>query len=226
MTRAALYRRLAPISAGLFILMVVGGAITSVARHGTLPSIHSGFNGATAVLQDTAPTLPIEQLEVAMTIAINERWIHRYNLAVGMARAGRIEEAISNLKWALRRKPNYALAHRDLGQLWLGKNPAAIKHLVRAIELRPDDAYAWFLLGNALGMQRRWDQAIGAYRKAIEGGFVEAKAHHNFATALKNTGQMEAARAELHAALKIDPTYTRSKRALARMAAAAKKADR
>ncbi|TSE31011.1 putative PEP-CTERM system TPR-repeat lipoprotein [Tepidimonas thermarum] len=57
------------------------------------------------------------------------------NLAVLHAAAGRLPEARAALEWALRFHPDYAVAHRNLGDVYA---QLALGHWQRALALQPD----------------------------------------------------------------------------------------
>lgn len=70
-------------------------------------------------------------------------------------------------------KANAAYARED----WL-----EAETLYRQLAQRvPDDAYAFFRLGNVYGRQSRWDEAVDAYYEALRRDAGMAKAYHNLA---------------------------------------------
>ncbi|MEY3012298.1 MAG: hypothetical protein RIT45_1033 [Pseudomonadota bacterium] len=211
------YRALAWLSAALVLGLVGIGLVDGWRVAGTPPDIRTGFNAALATLSQRGG-VPVEQLEKAVAIAVNERHAHHYNLATALAARGDRARAIDELRAALAVKGDYALAHRDLGMLLLqtgGAPELAAQHLQTAVQLDARDAVAWFGIGNALGRAGRWQAAADAYRGAVERGLALPAVHHNLGTALGKLGDEAGARAAYEAALRLDPTYERSRRALA-----------
>ncbi len=100
-------------------------------------------------------------------------WSHNRNVTRGneLLAGGKAKEALAEYDEALKRLPddpgvrfNRALALAELGQL-----DDAQKDLVRASE-SPDvglKARAHFNLGNALGRQEKWKEAVEAYTRAL-----------------------------------------------------------
>ena len=81
-----------------------------------------------------------------------------------LLRNGRLTEAPEAFERAIALDPELAVAHRGLGQVRLSGNdaPAAIQHLERARELRPDDRAVWVALAQAYmqaGETRRAENA-------------------------------------------------------------------
>src|SRR5262249_8932185 len=72
-------------------------------------------------------------------------------------------------------------------------------------ELDPNYAPAHNNLGNALSRQGKVDEAIAAYRKAIENDPKLAGAHYNLGTALGRQGKLGEAIAEFRKAIELDP---------------------
>ena len=60
----------------------------------------------------------------------------------------------------------------------------------KAIELKSDDAEAYYNLGIALDDQKKLDEAVAAYRKAIELKPDYAKAHNSLGVTLRHTGEV------------------------------------
>jgi Ca-activated chloride channel homolog len=100
-------------------------------------------------------------------------WSHNRNVTRGneLLGKGKAQEALAEYDQALKRLPddpgvryNRALALAELGQL-----DEAQKDLVRASESHDAGlkARAHFNLGNALGRQEKWREAVEAYKRAL-----------------------------------------------------------
>lgn len=75
------------------------------------------------------------------------------NLAKALTTLGDSRGAISNYAAIVQMYPDFAVAHCQLGSLYLedGRIEQAVRHLKRAIALKPDYAEAHRQLGVALG---------------------------------------------------------------------------
>jgi len=94
----------------------------------------------------------------------------RENLAITLARKGRVGEAVAEFTEVLADRPNWAEAHYNLGLLQLeAKNlNEALIHFGRAVELNPAYPEAHNNFGLALEQQGKIDEAIAEFRTAIE----------------------------------------------------------
>ncbi len=125
---------------------------------------------------------------------------------------GRLPEAISDYETALRLKPDYKDAHRDLGLALAkaGRLPEAIAHYQAAIRIDPYYPEAHNDLGIALAqVPGRLPAAISEFRKAAELKPDYADPHENLGIALSQIpGRMPEAVSELEAAYRIRPEPT------------------
>ncbi|MDP2391342.1 MAG: tetratricopeptide repeat protein, partial [Acidobacteriota bacterium] len=94
------------------------------------------------------------------------------------AQAGRLDDATAAFRAALARRPDYALAHNNLGQVLLaqGKTGDALKHLQEAVRLDPANPQALFGLSEAYAMSGSFDLAIETIDRAIKLPMPEALA--------------------------------------------------
>jgi len=86
-----------------------------------------------------------------------------------------------------------------------GKAKEALSHIRGFIERRPLVYKGWFILGWALRLLRRWEDASAALRKAIELGGGNSDTRNELAICLMETGDTTSAKRELEAALYNDP---------------------
>jgi hypothetical protein len=95
-------------------------------------------------------------------------WIAHNNLGDSYARQGRIEEAFSHLREAVRLKSDDEEIHNNLGVVLARKGQVeeAILHFREAVRLKPDCAKAHHNWGLALASQGRMQEAIAHYREA------------------------------------------------------------
>jgi tetratricopeptide (TPR) repeat protein len=86
-----------------------------------------------------------------------------------------------------------------------GKAEEGMAHIRGFIERHPLVYNGWFILGWALRLLRRWEDAGAALRKAIELGGGGSDARNELAICLMESGDIAGAKKELEAALYNDP---------------------
>jgi protein O-GlcNAc transferase len=85
---------------------------------------------------------------------------------------------------------------------------SAIKHFKKVIKLNPNNAYAYFHLGNALrGQGQPSDEVIAAYEKALEINPDFAEANNNLGNILTGKGQLNEAIIYYQKATEINPDF-------------------
>lgn len=92
-----------------------------------------------------------------------------FNLAVALARLGRMDTAIATMQEVLRLQPNDFDAHRLLAT-WLsgqGRQSEAVAHLERATALDVHSRDAWLKLAQGYEAAGRPQAAVGAYRRVL-----------------------------------------------------------
>ena len=87
------------------------------------------------------------------------RAVTALNLGTELPAQGKLDEAISQYRYALELTPDDALAHSNLGTALAaqGKFDEAIEHYERALALAPEDADSYSNLGNTLFALDRTD---------------------------------------------------------------------
>ncbi len=140
---------------------------------------------------------------------------------------GQYEKAEQYFRRMLEIQPDSSLAHYNLGNLLRhrGEHTEAIRQYRRAIEIDPSNAEAYINMGLAIaatadGSPAKGDEAIDAYRKALELGTKQGKsrvcvmAHYNTGLVLIWQGRVQEAIAAYEEALSIDPGHRNSQRKL------------
>ena len=124
-----------------------------------------------------------------------------------MGMPGRLPDAMSDFEAALRIKPDYAVAHVNLGNCLFttGHLEEAISNYRGALQIDPDYAIAHNDLGYALQRAGRLSEATAEYREALRIDPASALAHSNMGFALAAAGRTAEAISEYQAALTIDP---------------------
>jgi tetratricopeptide (TPR) repeat protein len=132
---------------------------------------------------------------------------HVLQQGVALHRVGRVDEAESHYRQALRLAPDDPSAIHLLGVVALNRGDLkrAAEMIRQALRLRPDFADAHLNLGNVLldsGQQR---EAVESYRRAIALTPGKAMAHSNLARALNELGECEAAVGSARTAIQLEP---------------------
>jgi tetratricopeptide (TPR) repeat protein len=135
-----------------------------------------------------------------------------HRLGVIHDRQRRYVEAEEMFALALQRDPANAEVFNDLGYCFflqgqLGKAESA---LAKAVRLAPNVGRYQNNLGLVYGHQRRYDEALAAFRR----GGSEPDAHYNMAFVFASQHNAAAAKACFQRALAVDPTHDRARRAL------------
>jgi tetratricopeptide (TPR) repeat protein len=114
-----------------------------------------------------------------------------FNLGLSLRQLGRTAEAEEACREAVRREPDFALAHNELGlTLATQSRPAEAEGAYRmAIRVDPRLALAHYNLGRLLHDQGRAAEAERAYREAIRLQPDYAKAHCHLGLLLENQGK-------------------------------------
>ena len=130
-------------------------------------------------------------------------------IALQHCQAGRFEAAEQIFRQILQVRPDYAVAHNNLGNVLQekGRLEEAAACYRRALELRPDYARAHSNLGGALQAQGKLDEAVRCYQRALELTPDLAEAHHNLGVAFQGQGRSEQAAACYRRAIQIRPDY-------------------
>ena len=128
-------------------------------------------------------------------------------LAVRLAGAARIDEAVEHLEEAIRLDPDRATAHYNLATALVarGETGAAIARYRRALALDPNHAGAHNNLGGLLQSTGRHAEAAQHYRRAVQIDPNHGGAHFNLANVLLSQSRFDEAEAALRQALKVRP---------------------
>jgi Tfp pilus assembly protein PilF len=121
-----------------------------------------------------------------------------------------ISSGLTSLKEAVRLDPDNAVFHNTLGVLLLydlQKPAEAEPEFSKAVELDPSYAEAHHNLGLAFAEQGRYEQAIGAYRKAISLPIYPTPevGYYNLGRAYTQTNRLREAEDALRTAIQLDP---------------------
>lgn len=131
-------------------------------------------------------------------------------LAMGLRRAGKLEEALVHASEAARLEPARGrhLLERALTERELGRRAEAYGSLRRAVELEPAHGLTWTMLGQTAAELGRWDEAEAALRRALAFAPDDARAWNELGLTLARKDRTEEALAAYREALSIDPRST------------------
>lgn len=133
----------------------------------------------------------------------------RYNLGTVCGREGRLDEAITQLREAVRLDPLYGEAHYNLGAALERKKVLgeAIRHYRRATEVSPRDADSHLALARLLVRTERFGHARVSYEEALRIDSQRAEALKELGLLLFAASDHPASAYEyLSRAIQVDPT--------------------
>jgi Flp pilus assembly protein TadD len=103
----------------------------------------------------------------------------RYDQAIELQQAGKLEEAVAALEQVADDEPGYALAHAGLAAFYskLGRHDEAVREAQKVVELEPDDAFNYMALsivcqraGDTLAAEQAMNEALEKQWAARRGG--------------------------------------------------------
>ncbi|HKP84634.1 MAG TPA: tetratricopeptide repeat protein [Blastocatellia bacterium] len=142
-----------------------------------------------------------------------------YQRATALIALGRDKEAEPDLKKVIELKPDFARAHRALGNILLdrGMTDEAKRELGRAIELDPKLTGVRIFYASALIKSGENQKAIETLRQAIELGEASALAFALIGVAEERAGKAEEAFADYSRAIVMDTTIATAREGRARL---------
>ena len=121
--------------------------------------------------------------------------------ALGSAYANthRYAEALDAYKVAVALDSDDEMIHHQIGNVYSkrGEHAAATQHQLRAIAIAPQFAAAHYQLGLLYAHEKRWTDAISAYRTAYQNDPALVEALYNLAQAYLRAGDAAAAREQM-----------------------------
>jgi Flp pilus assembly protein TadD len=138
-------------------------------------------------------------------------------LATKYLQAGRVDDAIAQLRRAIAARPADAEAHSNLGTALQarGQGADALRELQEAARLKPGDATVRFNLGNGFYAAGRLDEAVREFTRAVALDPENADAHFNLAMIVGPAGRVGDAISHLQRVVEIDPQRADAYRNLA-----------
>lgn len=131
-----------------------------------------------------------------------------YDRAVKLLEDGRFDEAISEFEEAIKNKPDYALAHNDLGTVYysMGRLGDAEVEFEKAVQADPSLALAHANLANVYNDQGRFEEGIKEANEALRLDSSLPSAHLISGYLNANLGNIVEAQAEFEKTIELDPS--------------------
>lgn len=160
----------------------------------------------------------IQSLEEAVATDPNLARSHS-RLGGSYLAAGRLEEAKPALKKALHLNPDDHESELNLADthLKLGDNSEAEKSFIKVLDARPEDVYALNRLGIAFRLQKKYDQAVANYHRALKIKNQDENLFFNLGRCYLEMGRQKEARECMNRALKIKPDFSQARDLLDKM---------
>ena len=136
----------------------------------------------------------------------------RFEDALRLHQAGRLQEALALYRGVLEANPNHADSLHLLGEIAfrVGSQDLAVEMVGRAIALLPNAAIYYPTLGAALAAQGKLEEAAAVYRRALALDPRLAAAHNNLGEALRKLGRFEESAEACRQAIAADPNLAQA----------------
>ena len=146
--------------------------------------------------------------EHALKAGSNDSRVY-YNLGSALHSQGRLNEALSCYRKALRLKPDMPDIHYNIAASLQsqGRLDEAMSHYHDAIKLKPDYTEAHVNLGILLQGRGRIDEAVSHYNRALQINPDSAEAHYNLGYVLSSQGRFDEAVKHYREALRVRPNF-------------------
>ena len=169
---------------------------TTTASNSDIPAAYYGLGLAHTGLEKFEDAIAAYQRAIASA----PDWAHTH-AALGSAYASthRYAEALDAYKVAVTLDANDEMIHHQIGNVYSkrGEHAAATRHQLRAIAIAPQFAAAHHQLGLLYAHEKRWADAINAYRTAYQNDPARVEALYNLAQAHLRAGDAAAAREQM-----------------------------
>lgn len=131
------------------------------------------------------------------------------DLALALAEAGNVQDAIKHNLLAIELDPDYALPYNNLGHLYrkMGLFDLAIKYYQQALEVKPNQWQTYNNLGMAYSMKGMPGEAVDAYSQALALNANNPGIHVNLGDVYVRMGAYDKAIGEYQNALSQQPDF-------------------
>jgi Flp pilus assembly protein TadD len=130
-----------------------------------------------------------------------------YQKALDLAEAGKLEEALECIQKYLEKSPNDPEINNDTGAILycLNRSDEAIKHFLKANELKPDSAEILWNLSEAYLSEGKAKEAEALFENMEKIGILNAEVLNRTAEMLVNSSDLNIAHKVLNKSLEISP---------------------
>ncbi len=163
-----------------------------------------------ALIAAGKPQKAIPMFDKALNLNPGPSW-YVSNLSVARAGAGQTEEAITTMREAFNRNPKDASSCRNLALVLIfgGRHQEALSMAKKATTLKPEpEPYFYETLGFSYLVMGQYEEAIAAFKKAIDLWPDFRSSHIGLTASYSLAGRMEEARAQAAEVLRINPKST------------------
>jgi tetratricopeptide (TPR) repeat protein len=173
---------------------------------------HAGLG--TAYYQEKQTDAAVSQYQMAFQIQpdFQEALAAHNNLAYGLLKQGRINDAIDQFQQVLKINPDQAEAHNALGDCYFqsGRMNEALAEYGKAASLQPDFALAQNNFGFTLFQTGHAREAIAHFQKALEIAPNDADVCNNLGCCFLQTGALDSAIVQFQKAIEIQPRFAQA----------------
>ncbi len=196
------------------ILIMIAWGVTDLAR--LRAQAKSALAGAVILATAGCAILTLHQVRFwqnsltlfqhALEVTADNHVAHN-GLGIALQEQGRLEEAISHYREAIRLRPHYPEARASLGAalLRLGRTDEAIRQLSETIRMSPMHLEAHIDLGIAYDTLDKEDEAIAPLLEAIKIEPNSANAHYNLGRVYTKAGRIVEAVTQFSLATRLQP---------------------
>ncbi len=139
---------------------------------------------------------------------IKHDYFQEYQLASQLHSIGKLNEAVEHLSKSLQLNPHFGLTYLELALIGMkkGKISEAKPLLIESIRL-DEREMAWSALGIIEVHEKKFDQAITCFKRAIALNPKNADHHFNLSQALKEMGKIKESKDAFDKAVYLNPNY-------------------
>jgi predicted CXXCH cytochrome family protein len=171
------------------------------------------------VLQSSNLSDGIERLKAAIDKYHPELAEYTLQLADALRKSGKPDQAVPFYEQILSRNPKSIAAFENLALclMSLGQQGKAAQTLERALDVAPENATLWTLLGTAWAEQNRLPDAIAAFQKAVQLDDTIPEAYNSLGGVLLRRGDFTRSEPALRKAIELEPNYAEAHNNLANL---------